>query len=68
MATAVITVASGGLPVTDVTATAPLRGMAVTEAIAVGANKWGLPVTKVANGIPVTFIVVSTTGGQPKSR
>jgi len=68
MAMAVVTVASGGLPVTDVTATTPLRGMAVTEAIAVGVTKWGLPVTKVANGIPVTFIVVSTTGGQPKSQ
>ena len=66
MATAVITVAAGGLPVTDVTATAPLRGMAVTEAIAAGGVKWGMPVTKVANGVPVTFIVISTTGGNPK--
>jgi len=66
MATAVITVAAGGLPVTDVTATAPLRGMAVTEAIAAGGIKWGMPVTKVANGVPVTFIVISTTGGYPK--
>jgi hypothetical protein len=66
MATAVITVASGGMPVTDVTASAPLRGIAVTEAIAVGSAKWGMPVTKVANGLPVTFIVVSTTGGYPK--
>ena len=64
MASAVITVASGGLPVTDVTATAPLRGMAVTEAI--GAVKYGMPVTKVANGVPMTFIVVSTTGDNPK--
>ena len=65
MAMAVITVASGGLAVTDVTATKPTLGMAVTEAIAVGTVKRGIPVTKVANGIPVTFIVVSTTGGQP---
>ena len=65
MAMSVITVASGGLPVTDVTATKPGLGMAVTEAIAVGANKWGVPVTKVTNGVPVTFIVVSTTGGKP---
>jgi hypothetical protein len=61
---AVITVASGGLPVTDVTATAPLRGMAVTEAI--GTVKYGVPVTKVSNGVPCTFIVVSTSGGNPK--
>ena len=67
MAMAVITVASGGMPVTDVTATAPLRGMPVTEAIAIGATKYGIPVTKVAvNGVPVTFVVVSTTGGNPK--
>jgi len=67
MATAVITVASGGLPVIDVTATFPKMGLPVTEAIAVGAVKYGIPVTKVAaGGVPVTFVVVSTTGGQPK--
>jgi len=67
MATAVITVASGGLPVIDVTATFPKLGLPVTEAIAVGAVKYGIPVTKVAaGGVPVTFVVVSTTGGQPK--
>ena len=61
MATAVITVASGGLPVIDVTATAPRVGLPVTEAAR------GIPVTKVAvNGLPVTFVVVSTTGGLPK--
>jgi hypothetical protein len=66
MAVAVITVASGGLPVIDVTATAPKLGIPVSEAIAVGANKAGIPVTKVAaNGVPVTFVVVSTTGGYP---
>jgi hypothetical protein len=65
MSTAVITVASGGLAVTDVTATAPTRGMPVTEAI--GAPKYGLAVTKIAaGGLPVTFVVVSTTGGNPK--
>ena len=64
MSTAVITVASGGLAVTDVTATFPNRGMPVTEAL--GTVKYGLPVTKVANGLPVTFVVVSTTGGNPK--
>ena len=63
MSTAVITVASGGMPVTDVTATFPNRGMPVTEAL----NGRGTAVTKVAaGGVPVTFIVVSTTGGNPK--
>ena len=67
MATAVITVASGGLPVIDVTATAPRLGLPVTEAIASGGVKHGVAVTKVAaNGLPVTFVVVSTTGGYPK--
>jgi len=67
MACAVITVASGGLPVIDVTATFPKLGMPVTEAIAIGAVKYGIPVTKVAaGGVPVTFVVVSTTGGNPK--
>jgi len=67
MATAVITVASGGLPVIDVTATFPKLGLPVTEAIAVGAVKYGIPVTKVAaGGVPVTFVVVSTSGGNPK--
>ena len=63
MATPVITVASGGLAVIDVTATAPKVGLPVTEAL----NGKGIPVTKVAvNGLPVTFVVVSTTGGLPK--
>jgi len=67
MATAVVTVASGGLPVIDVTATFPKLGMPVTEAIAIGAVKYGIPVTKVAaGGVPVTFVVVSTSGGNPK--
>jgi hypothetical protein len=58
MATAVVTVGSGGLPVVDVTATKPLLGMAVTEAVAAGGVKYGLAVTKVAaNGVPVTFVV-----------
>jgi len=66
MATAVITVASGGLPVIDVTATAPRLGLPVTEALAAGGIKRGIPVTKVAvNGLPVTFVVVSPTGGLP---
>ena len=67
MACAVITVASGGLPVIDVTATTPKLGIPVTEAIAIGTVKYGIPVTKVAvNGVPVKFEVVSTSGGNPK--
>jgi hypothetical protein len=55
MALAVVTVASGGLPVVEVTA----YGLAVTEA----ANARGIAVTKVVGkpGLPVTF--VSATGG-----
>ena len=67
MPTAVITVASGGLAVVDVTATFPKLGMPVTEATSAIAAKYGRAVTKVAaGGIPVTFVVVSTTGGNPK--
>jgi hypothetical protein len=63
MAVAVVTVASSGMPVIDVTATVPKLGVPVTEAL----NGKGIPVTKVAaGGIPVTFVVVSTTGGNPK--
>jgi len=58
MARAVITVASGGLPVVDVTATTPKLGTPVSEAVAVGTAKYGLAVTKVAAyGLPVTFVV-----------
>jgi uncharacterized protein (AIM24 family) len=49
MAIAVVTVASGGVPVVDVTATVatnPNIGRAVSEA----ANGRGLPVTKVTSG------------------
>jgi hypothetical protein len=63
MARPVVTVASGGLPVVDVTATVPTLGMAVTEAL----NGIGVAVTKVAaGGVAVTYIVISTTGGYPK--
>jgi hypothetical protein len=65
VSTSVITVASGGLAVTDVTVASPSRGLPVTEAI--GTTKYGLAVTKIAaGGLPVTFVVVSTTGGYPK--
>jgi hypothetical protein len=58
MAVAVVTVASGGLPVIDVTATVPKLGLPVTEAVAAGGVKYGIAVTKVAaNGLPVTFVV-----------
>jgi hypothetical protein len=56
MGLAVVTVASGGLPVIDVTATTPKLGVPVTEA----ANGRGIPVTKVTlpkGGLPVTFVV-----------
>jgi len=56
MATPVVTVASGGLPVIDVTATTPKLGAPVTEAIA----GRGIAVTKVASwGTPVTFSTVA---------
>ena len=56
MATPVVTVASGGLPVIDVTATFPKLGLPVTEALA---GK-GIAVTKVTNGgLPVTFSTVA---------
>jgi hypothetical protein len=52
MATPVVTVAAGGLPVVDVTATFPKLGLPVAEAL----NGRGIAVTKVAaNGLPVTF-------------
>jgi hypothetical protein len=63
MALPVVTVTAGGIPVVDVTVGAPTRGMPVTEAL----NGRGTAVTKVAaGGVPVTFIVVSTSGGNPK--
>jgi hypothetical protein len=62
MSSPVVTVASGGLPVVDVTATNPSLGMPVTEAL----NGRGTAVTKGTIGKAVTFIVVSTTGGYPK--
>lgn len=52
MATPVVTVAAGGLPVVDVTSLAPKLGLPVTEAL----NGRGIAVTKVAaGGLPVTF-------------
>lgn len=56
MGLAVVTVASGGLPVVDVTATTPKLGVPVTEA----ANGKGIAVTKVTlpkGGLPVTYVV-----------
>lgn len=55
MATPVVTVAAGGIPVVDVTATKPALGKPVTEA----ANGRGVAVTKVTGkpGVPVTFVV-----------
>lgn len=69
---AVVTVASGGIAVVDVTATTPRQGTPVTEAIAVSGVKYGIAVTKVtapAPGIPVTYILedgsLDTGGGLP---
>lgn len=56
MGLAVVTVAAGGIPVVDVTATTPKLGVPVTEA----ANGKGIPVTKMTlpkGGIPVTYVV-----------
>ena len=56
MGIAVVTVASGGLPVVDVTATAPKLGVPVTEAT----NGKGIAITVVTlpkGGLPVTFVV-----------
>jgi hypothetical protein len=54
MAVAVVTVAAGGIPVVDVTATTPKLGTPVTEAAR------GIAVTKVTlprGGLPVTYVV-----------
>ena len=59
MGLAVVTVATGGLPVVDVTATAPKFGMPITE---VAAGK-GIAVTlstPARGGLPVTFVAVET--------
>jgi len=62
MATPVVTVASGGLPVIDVTATFPKLGLPVTEALA----GRGIAVTKVLNGgLPVTFSTVADYPAPP---
>src|SRR5262245_39944234 len=57
MAQPVVTIASGGMPVVDVTATKPLLGAPVTEAT----NGYGIPVTKVIGkpGMPVTFVAAT---------
>jgi hypothetical protein len=62
MAIAVVTKASGGRPVVEVTATNPALGMPVTEVT----NGWGMAVTKVSatvGGLPVTFVPVETGSG-----
>lgn len=59
MGLAVVTVASGGIPVVDVTATKPTLGVPVSEA----ANGFGVAVTKVTPainglaGLAVTYVV-----------
>jgi hypothetical protein len=60
MAVPVNTVAAGGLPVVDVTATLPKMGVPVSEAL----PGKGIAVTKVASlGVPVTFVVPGVSGG-----
>jgi hypothetical protein len=59
MALSVITVASGGLPVVDVTATTK-NGVGVSEAVPVNGVAFGVPVTKVtapAPGLAVVYVV-----------
>jgi hypothetical protein len=60
MAMSVVTVATGGLPVVDVTArNDPRIGRAVTEAL----NGRGTAVTKVASGgMAVFYLVIATNG------
>jgi len=61
MALPVVTVASGGRPVVDVTASKPLNGRPVTEAT----NGFGIAVTKVTPaigglaGLAVTYVTSS---------
>jgi len=71
MAIAVVTKASGGMPVIDVTATKPGLGVPVTEAT----NGRGIAVTKVSlaiGGLPVTFVAATiqtaSDGGINRSR
>jgi hypothetical protein len=66
MGVPVVTVAKGGLPVIDVTATGP--GMPVEEAV----NGLGVPVTQVAAfGLPVVYVtapLLSEDGQADRSR
>jgi hypothetical protein len=68
MGVPVRTVAAGGIPVVDVTATTPKLGMPVTEAT------YGVAVTKVTlpkGGIPVTYVAATLQvleGGSEESR
>src|SRR5262245_54600578 len=56
MGMAVVTIASGGLPVVDVTSVAPKTGLSVTEAT----NGRGVAVTKVAaRGMPVMYVAAT---------
>jgi hypothetical protein len=56
MGVVVVTVASGGRPVVDVTATTPKLGIPVTESTTT--IKYGAPVTKVTSGgVAVTYVV-----------
>lgn len=62
MAMSVVTVATGGLPVVDVTAKNDAKiGKAVTEAL----NGKGAAVTKVASGGMAVYYLVVKTDGSP---
>ena len=54
MAIAVVFVAQGGLPVINVTATAPKLGLPVTDVTGTGAR--GIAVNTAATGLAVTLV------------
>lgn len=64
MGMAVVTLAAGGLPVVDVSATTKL-GLPVSEA----ANGYGVAVTKVAGlGLPVVYVTAPLVAAEDNSR
>jgi hypothetical protein len=59
MSLPVVTVAAGGIAVVNVTATAPMRGLPVSEST----NGRGVPVTQVAAGKPGLAVVFTPVVG-----
>jgi hypothetical protein len=59
MSLPVVTVPSGGLPVVNVTATPPMRGLPVSES----PNGRGIPVTQVAAGKAALAVVFTPVAG-----